>query len=51
MYSGSYSYMPSMAEIAKDGELARDMEAYNEILEKDGLGIGSNMYYDGFTET
>lgn len=51
MYSGSYSYMPSMAEIAKDGELARDMEAYNEILEKDGLGIGSNMYYDGFTES
>lgn len=48
MYFGSYSYMPSMAEIAKKGELAEDMEAYNEKLKEDGLN--NSMYYDGFTE-
>lgn len=50
IYSGSYSYMPSAAEITKDGELADDMVAYNKKLEKDGLSFNNNMYYDGFAE-
>ncbi len=48
--TGSYSYMPSTAEITRDGELARDMEAYNKKLEEDGVDFNSSMYYDGFAE-